>query len=39
VAEGPVATGRFLAGARLGADCLVISYQVCFGLEHDLLED
>jgi hypothetical protein len=39
VTEGPVTTGRFLAGVRLGVDCLIVSYQVRFGLEHHLLED
>jgi hypothetical protein len=39
VTEGAVATGRFLAAVRLGADGLVASYQVTFDLDHVLVED
>jgi hypothetical protein len=38
VTEGEATTGRFLAGARIGADGLVASYQVTFETEHVLVE-
>ena len=39
VTEGDTITGRFLAGARIGADGLIVSYQVTFETEHVLVED
>ncbi|MFL6172396.1 MAG: nuclear transport factor 2 family protein [Marmoricola sp.] len=39
VTDGGTPTGRFLAGARLGTDGLIASYQVTFDLEHVLVED
>lgn len=38
VTDGGTTTGRFLAGARLGPDGLVVSYQVTFDTEHVLVE-
>jgi hypothetical protein len=37
VTDGGVTTGRFLSGARLGADGLIASYQVTFETEHVLV--
>jgi ketosteroid isomerase-like protein len=39
VTDGGITTGRFLSGVRLGADGLVLSYQVTFDTEHVLVED
>jgi hypothetical protein len=38
VTEGETLTGRFLAGARIGSDGLIHSYQVTFDTEHALVE-
>ena len=38
VADGEVVTGRFLSGARVGADGLIASYEVTFDTEHVLVE-
>ena len=39
VTDGGVTTGRFLSGARVGADGLIASYEVTFDTEHVLVED
>jgi hypothetical protein len=39
VTDGGTTTGRFLSGARLGADGLIASYEVTFDAEHVLVED
>ena len=39
VTEGETTTGRFLAGAHLGAGGLIDSYEVTFDAEHVLVED
>ena len=38
VTDGGTTTGRFLSGARLGADGLIASYEVTFDTEHVLVE-
>ena len=38
VTEGDTTTGRFLSGARVGADELITSYEVTFDTEHVLVE-
>jgi hypothetical protein len=39
VTDGGVTTGRFLSGARVGADGLIASYEVTFDTEHVLVDD
>ena len=39
VTDGGITTGRFLSGVRVGADGLIVSYQVTFDTEHVLVED
>jgi len=39
VADGGTTTGRFLSGARIGADGMIASYQVTFDTEHVLVAD
>jgi hypothetical protein len=39
VTDGGTTTGRFLSGARLGPDGLIVSYEVTFDTEHVLVED
>ena len=39
VTDGGVTTGRFLSGARVGADGLIVSYEVTFDTEHVLVDD
>ena len=38
VTDGGTTTGRFLSGARIGADGLIVSYEVTFDTEHVLVE-
>ena len=38
VTDGGATTGRFLSGARLGDDGLIVSYEVTFDTEHVLVE-
>ena len=38
VTDGGTTTGRFLSGARVGADGLIVSYEVTFDTEHVLVE-
>jgi len=38
VTDGGATTGRFLSGARLGEDGLIVSYEVTFDTEHVLVE-
>src|SRR3954454_1320855 len=38
VTDGGTTTGRFLAGARVGANGLIVSYEVTFDTEHVLVE-
>jgi hypothetical protein len=39
VTDGGVTTGRFLSGARVGADGLIASYEVTFDTEHVLVDE
>ena len=39
VTDGGVTTGRFLSGARVGANGLIASYEVTFDTEHVLVDD
>ncbi len=39
VTDGGTTTGRFLSGARVGADGLIASYEVTFDGEHVLVDD
>ena len=39
VTDGGTTTGRFLAGARVGSDGLIASYEVTFDTEHVLVDD
>jgi ketosteroid isomerase-like protein len=38
VTDDGVTTGRFLSGARVGADGLIVSYEVTFDTEHVLVD-
>ena len=38
VTDGGTTTGRFLSSARVGADGLIVSYEVTFDTEHVLVE-
>ena len=38
VTDGGNTTGRFLSGARVGEDGLIVSYEVTFDTEHVLVE-
>ena len=38
VTDGGTTTGRFLSGARVGANGLIASYEVTFDTEHVLVE-
>lgn len=39
VTDGGTTTGRFLSGARIGENGMIVSYEVTFDTEHVLVED